>query len=608
MSPRTKSTPFEASGQNTTVPGLPHYRPRHVPQAMNVPCFPSSAPDASGLSEANFSLSSRLPSRSLYQQAAVASWVDTTGEAEFDPSSYLTDEALSFPETQSQPPVTTTAPFPGEPNTCPQEGSRRLSSAASTFDFGDYSQPVSSTLDSSPYQRGLPFLSHESSMSCSEAFDPCTLTAFDDSAPSLEPESGLFTSPTDQTSHSFAGDEYVTGDLQFEAGQPQDLFAGSSSGESSYPSPPEEDFARWNNGPVQPQPCRTFSVPMHSGNPASRQLVSPPLSEPNGGASLFPSSTPFAPSLEAQYQSMTSSYAPYGQPITFCDPMLSVPNAHNAASATVRASRPMHRPILSAMDRKPSPPFDRQKPRGHHGMPEIIPPRNNPLYKQGPKDDGLYHCPFLKEKDCGHKPTPQKCAYEPYRCKDEKCAQLEFSSNACLFRHEREAHGMHGHGDNPHSCIFPDCDRSKPGQGFPRRWNLWDHMKRVHDYNAAEEEKKTAAPKQTSRNSGVRKRKTSNGPTASSVSMKRSTSSQSKAQAKSAAVIQAQNTRRLQETRQNASNVKNRLMDQIQSLDITNQDDIALANASLQELQTYQYEFRQLQPFGFETLDMQYSG
>lgn len=45
---------------------------------------------------------------------------------------------------------------------------------------------------------------------------------------------------------------------------------------------------------------------------------------------------------------------------------------------------------------------------------------------------------------------------KPYRCKVPACmdAQLQFSSNACLFRHEREAHGFHGHGDNPHLCLF----------------------------------------------------------------------------------------------------------------------------------------------------------
>lgn len=41
---------------------------------------------------------------------------------------------------------------------------------------------------------------------------------------------------------------------------------------------------------------------------------------------------------------------------------------------------------------------------------------------------------------------------------------------------------MHGHGDRPHLCFYPGCDRGIPGNGFPRRYNLFDHMKRVHDH------------------------------------------------------------------------------------------------------------------------------
>ena len=72
---------------------------------------------------------------------------------------------------------------------------------------------------------------------------------------------------------------------------------------------------------------------------------------------------------------------------------------------------------------------------------------------------------------------------KPYRCRYPDCAPLKFSSTACLLRHEREAHGLHGHGDKPYPCHFPDCDRSAPGQGFPRQWNLRDHMRRVHNYS-----------------------------------------------------------------------------------------------------------------------------
>lgn len=39
---------------------------------------------------------------------------------------------------------------------------------------------------------------------------------------------------------------------------------------------------------------------------------------------------------------------------------------------------------------------------------------------------------------------------------------------------------MHGHGDKPFHCTYVLCDRSKEGNGFPRHWNLRDHMRRVH--------------------------------------------------------------------------------------------------------------------------------
>lgn len=63
----------------------------------------------------------------------------------------------------------------------------------------------------------------------------------------------------------------------------------------------------------------------------------------------------------------------------------------------------------------------------------------------------------------------------------ESCKELPFSSTACLLRHEREAHGMHGHGTKPYPCTFKGCDRAQPGNGFPRKWNLQDHMQRVHN-------------------------------------------------------------------------------------------------------------------------------
>ncbi|XPS78928.1 hypothetical protein M3J09_010925 [Ascochyta lentis] len=116
--------------------------------------------------------------------------------------------------------------------------------------------------------------------------------------------------------------------------------------------------------------------------------------------------------------------------------------------------------------------------------------RSHVLYQQGPDKDGKYHCPEEGKPGCTHKPTSLKCNYDkyvdshlkPFRCNKKTCVGVQFSSTACLLRHEREAHGMHGHGARPHLCHFQDCERAVPGHGFPRRYNLFDHMKRVHQF------------------------------------------------------------------------------------------------------------------------------
>ncbi|KAK0959666.1 hypothetical protein LTR91_020740, partial [Friedmanniomyces endolithicus] len=169
--------------------------------------------------------------------------------------------------------------------------------------------------------------------------------------------------------------------------------------------------------------------------------------------------------------------------------------------------------------------------------------RNHPLYSEGPHTDGMFHCPFTSDPTCQHGPTKLKCNYEyetfvchltvqvvhadhplcaskfidshlkPFRCKLDACSKQEFSSTACLLRHEREAHGMHGHGDRPHLCYYDGCERGISGNGFPRRYNLFDHMKRVHDHKE-EPESVTGSPvlgstSQSQRRITGRKRKAS---------------------------------------------------------------------------------------------------
>jgi hypothetical protein len=40
---------------------------------------------------------------------------------------------------------------------------------------------------------------------------------------------------------------------------------------------------------------------------------------------------------------------------------------------------------------------------------------------------------------------------------------------------------MHGHGEKPFICTYEGCERGVAGNGFPRHWNLTDHLKRVHN-------------------------------------------------------------------------------------------------------------------------------
>ena len=67
---------------------------------------------------------------------------------------------------------------------------------------------------------------------------------------------------------------------------------------------------------------------------------------------------------------------------------------------------------------------------------------------------------------------------------------------------------MHGHGEKPYLCKFDGCERGVPGNGFPRHWNLCDHMKRVHNRSPSP----TSAAKPSR---GSKKRKNSTGETVS---------------------------------------------------------------------------------------------
>ncbi|ODH51227.1 hypothetical protein GX48_02655 [Paracoccidioides brasiliensis] len=341
--------------------------------------------------------------------------------------------------------------------------------------------------------------------------------------------------------------------------------------------------------------------------------ITPPLTDGSNDTSVSStcSQTSYPPfpgqEEDGMFVDMSSSVSP--KSFNLGDPLYRfTPPSKQDPNRTIRASKQSQRPLLSAAGSRPRKTEQilfslsmGQNQRYNDGQ-DSRGPRDHPFYSMSTQADGKYHCPFENdEKPCTHPPTTQKCAYhkyvdshlKPYRCKVNQCVDAHFSSNACLFRHEREAHGMHGHGENPHLCRFATCERSVPGNGFPRRWNLHDHMKRVHDYTSSEranstEEAPVVGQPSKKKDSAARKRK---GAKATTMKKVRSTPSQPTASAK-AAQTQAQQGQQLQNAERNYYNCLLRLREDLNNINPQNPSLHDKANASLQELHTLALNYR----------------
>ncbi|KAJ5519557.1 hypothetical protein N7463_000010 [Penicillium fimorum] len=355
--------------------------------------------------------------------------------------------------------------------------------------------------------------------------------------------------------------------------------------------------------------------------------VSPPLTDASNDMSVTSSCshagyTSFMASDDALLGDFTTSPIGTTHGLNPTEPLFPSSSLNDRDfNRTIRPSKQSRRSALSAVSQhqgKSDPDFfptlpvrEPTRQRSKEGV-EARNPREHQYYSMSTHSDGKYYCPFSTgEKPCNHPPTTQKCAYQqvlpkyldshlkPYRCKVPACidAQLRFSSNACLFRHEREAHGLHGHGDNPHLCLWEGCERAVPGNGFPRRWNLYDHMRRVHDYATSE---RHSSP-ETSPGAGQIKKKEPTGRkrrvtgATPAPTMKRTRSVHSQASSIKATQTSTSLGQRLQNAEQNFFKCRSRLLEELSNISPQDTTMHEKVNASFQELFTLGMNYRHIE-------------
>ncbi|KAF9888135.1 hypothetical protein FE257_009271 [Aspergillus nanangensis] len=381
----------------------------------------------------------------------------------------------------------------------------------------------------------------------------------------------------------------------------------------------------WNSMVTDARNYQGSNLDQFTSNLFQTIPVSPPLTEASHDVSVTSSCShsgypTFMSHEDAMLKDVTTT--PIGnQGINFGDPLfpLTPPLSDQDPNRTIRASKGTRRPTLQTPPAKSQPkqesdlfhPLPVKEPvrqRSKEGA-ELRNPRDHPYYSLPTHNDGKYYCPFTNgDKPCNHPPTTQKCAYhkyldshlKPYRCKVPVCmdAQLQFSSNACLFRHEREAHGLHGHGDNPHLCLFDGCERAVPGFGFPRRWNLFDHMRRVHDYASSDRPSSPDAsptsqvPKK--KENAPRKRRVAGVSGAQTMKRTRSTQSQTST-LKAVQQTSAHHGQRLQNAERSYHNCRSRLLEELRNITPKDSSLHEKVNASLQELLTLGLNYRHIE-------------
>ncbi|KAI9664897.1 MAG: hypothetical protein M1821_006345 [Bathelium mastoideum] len=279
------------------------------------------------------------------------------------------------------------------------------------------------------------------------------------------------------------------------------------------------------------------------------KVIAPDVHAPIHRGSQLSQNEMFDPSVEAHH-----SYLQYPMPSHF---NASLPREDQI---NIASSRSME--LVDDESYNPSNETAARQTSEDQGEAEARQARSHPLYSAGPRSDDLYHCPWATSENCPHKPTKLKCVYEyeqsflsEYQIYRFALAALSMQisnlRDVAIFVDRLPLTARTG------STRYKDCERSIPGNGFPRRYNLFDHMKRVHDYKApasppAESADSAHAPAGPKRQN-VRKRKSGPDPGETQAPEKRNkaetSTKESEASASTSVPIATQRSRRQSQIR-----------------------------------------------------------
>ncbi|KAF2835411.1 hypothetical protein M501DRAFT_941987 [Patellaria atrata CBS 101060] len=118
------------------------------------------------------------------------------------------------------------------------------------------------------------------------------------------------------------------------------------------------------------------------------------------------------------------------------------------------------------------------------------PPRRGHSYKrtESPERNEENKMICTRSAKCSHLTFDRKCEWNkhmdkhdrPYKCKHQGCEKIQgFTYSGGLLRHQREVHKLYGGTRQSLFCPYNECKRSS-GQGFTRKENLHEHIRRVH--------------------------------------------------------------------------------------------------------------------------------